>query len=321
MGETIPRPRIGVSSCLLGAEVRFNGGHSRCRFLTDELDRYVDWVPYCPEMEIGLGTPRETLRLTADGRLVNRSGTADHTAAMADLPLPGAPGQAGGYAALDGYVFKAKSPSCGIHGIARYADSGQPADHRGRGVFAQRVLARFPLLPAEDEGRLNDAVLREEFTERVFAAARLRDLLSGEWRPRDLVAFHARHKLQLLAHDPRRYRAAGRVVAGAGGLPRDQTEAAYRDLFQAAMAARATRGRNANALQHAFSRIGRELDRPRRDDLHARIEAYRRGADPLSVPVAILAHYASSGELPWLAGQTYLEPFPAALRLRHSIPR
>src|ERR1700731_1004633 len=205
------RPRVGVSSCLLGQGVRFNGGHKRYRFLTDELDPYVDWVPYCPEMEIGLGTPRETLRLTAGDRLVSRSGGADHTAAMAGLPLP---------AGLDGYVFKAKSPSCGIHGIPLYGASGQPADHRGRGVFARRMIARFPLLPAEDEGRLNDAVLREEFTERGFAFARLRDLFGALWEPRDLVSFHARHKLQLLAHDPARYRLAGRGVAPGGGAPR-----------------------------------------------------------------------------------------------------
>ena len=306
------RPRVGVSSCLLGEPVRFNGGHSRCRFLADELGPYVDWVPYCPEMEIGLGTPRETLRLTVDGHLVSRSGGADHTAAMAGLPLP---------SGLDGYVFKAKSPSCGIHGIPRYAPGGQPSDHRGRGVFAQRMIARFPLLPVEDEGRLNDAVLREEFTERVFAFARLRELLAAPWEPRDLVAFHARHKLQLLAHDPARYRRAGRIVAAAGSAPPVVTEAAYRDVFQAAMTTRATRGRNANALHHAFSGIGRELGARRRADLLARIESYRRGTDPLSVPIAILAHYASDGELPWLAGQTYLEPFPAALRLRHSVPR
>jgi uncharacterized protein YbgA (DUF1722 family)/uncharacterized protein YbbK (DUF523 family) len=306
------RPRVGVSSCLLGEPVRFNGGHSRCRFLTDELGPYVDWVPYCPEMEIGLGAPRQTLRLTAAGALVNRSGGADHTAAMAELPLP---------AGLDGYVFKAKSPSCGIHGIPRYAPGGQPADHRGRGVFAQRMMARFPLLPAEDEGRLNDAVLREEFTERVFAFARLRDLFSGPWEPRDLVCFHARHKLQLLAHDPARYRTAGRIVAAAGSAPREVTAAAYRDVFQVAMTSRASRGRHANALQHAFGQISSELGDRRRSDLAARIESYRRGADPLSVPIAILAHYASGGELPWLAGQWYLEPFPAALRLRHTVPR
>ena len=306
------RPHVGVSSCLLGEPVRFNGGHSRCRFLTEELDPFVDWVPYCPEMEIGLGTPRETLRLTADGRLVSRGGGTDHTAPMAALPLP---------AGLDGYVFKAKSPSCGIHGISRYGPSGQPSDRRGRGVFAQRVMARFPLLPAEDEGRLNDPVLREEFTERIFALARLRELFSGSWGSRDLVSFHARHKLQLLAHDPGRYRAAGRIVAASGGTPPEVTEAAYRDAFQAALTVRASRGRNANALHHASGRIGRGIGAQRRADLAARIESYRRGTDPLSVPVALLAHYASDGELPWLAGQTYLEPFPAALRLRHSLPR
>ena len=264
-------------------------------------------------MEIGLGAPRETLRLTVEGHLVSRAGGADHTAAMAALPLSGG---------LDGYVFKAKSPSCAIHGVPRYAPSGQPLDRRGRGVFARRVIARFPLLPAEDEGRLNDVVLREEFTERVFAFARLRVLLCGPWQPRDLVDFHARHKLQwLLAHDPARYRAAGRIVAVAGRANREVTEVAYRDVFQAAMKARATRGRNANALQHAFSVIGRELGGRRRTDLHARIESYRHGADPLSVPMAILAHYASDGALPWLAGQTYLEPYPASLALRHSVPR
>ena len=351
-------PRVGVSSCLLGEEVRFNGGHKRYRFLTDVLAPYVDWVPYCPEMEIGLGTPREPIRLTAAGRLVNRGGTADHTAAMAALPLP---------ADLDGYVFKAKSPSCGIRAIPRYRDDGQlsdgqpsdgqlsdgqpsdgqrddgqpsdgqrddgqpadgqpsdgqrddgqPADHAGRGLYASRVLSAFPLLAVEDEGRLNDAGLREAFAERIFAAARLRSVFSGSWSAGDLVAFHARHKLQMLAHDPMRYRSAGRVVAAAGTAPREQTVALYRDLFLAAMANQATRGRNANALQHAYSRIGRELDRPRRHDLVARIEAYRRGEEPLSVPIALLAHYALG--LPWLAEQTYLQPFPSSLRLRHSV--
>jgi len=181
------------------------------------------------------------------------------------------------------------------------------------------VLDRFPLLAVEDEGRLNDAGLREAFTERIFAAGRLRSLLGGPWEPRDLVEFHARHKLQMLAHDPVRYRSAGRIVAAAGSAPRTSTTAAYRDVFLTAMAGRATRGRNANALLHAYSRIGREVDRARREDLVGRIDAYRRGEEPLSVPVALLAHYASGGELPWLAAQTYLRPFPGALRLRHSV--
>ena len=304
------RPLVGVSSCLLGEEVRFNGGHKRHRFLTDELGPHVDWVAYCPEVSAGLGTPREPIRLTADGRLVNRSGTADHTSAVAALPLPSWD--------LDGYVFKAKSPSCGIRAIPRYGPDGS-AGSMGPGLYAARVLARFPLLAVEDEGRLNDTLLREAFVERVFAAARLRSLLAGALSARDLVGFHARHKLQLLAHDPARYRSAGRVVAAAGSAPPGRSAAAYRDLFLAALASPASRGRNANALQHAYGRIGRELDRPRRADLVARIEAYRRGEEPLSVPVALLSHYASGGGFGWLAEQTYLRPFPPGLRLRHAV--
>jgi uncharacterized protein YbgA (DUF1722 family)/uncharacterized protein YbbK (DUF523 family) len=311
------RPRVGVSSCLLGEEVRFNGGHKRFRFLTDELAPFVEWVPYCPEVEIGLGTPREPIQLTADGRLVNRSGTTDHTVAMASLPVP---------SGLDGYVFKAKSPSCGVWGIPRYRSDGPAADHAGRGLYSGRMLARFPLLAVEEEGRLNDPGLREAFVERVFAAARLRSLLDGSWESRDLVTFHARHKLQLLAHDPGRYRAAGRVVAAAGRVVAaagsgsvTSVAAEYRALFLAALAEQATCGRNANALLHAYSRIGQSLKQPRRSDLVARIEAYRRGEVPLGVPVALLAHYATGGDLPWLAEQTYLQPFPAELRLRHAL--
>jgi uncharacterized protein YbgA (DUF1722 family)/uncharacterized protein YbbK (DUF523 family) len=322
MAEHWDRPRVGVSSCLLGEEVRFNGGHKRYRFLTDDLDPYVNWVPYCPEVSIGLGTPREPIQLTVDGRLVNRTGTADHTGPMTALPLPPAE--------LDGYVFKAKSPSCGIRAIPRYGPDGQAAGH-GRGLYADRVLRAFPLLAVEDEGRLNDPGLREAFCERIFAAARLRRLFSAPWSAADLVAFHARHKLQLLAHDPARYRSAGQVVAAVGSAGLEWAEATYRDLFLAAMASPATPGRTVNALQHAGSRISRQLNgspepgresresREKRLDLAARIEQYGRGEVPLSVPVALLAHYASGGEFGWLAGQTFLMPFPAALRLRHAV--
>jgi uncharacterized protein YbgA (DUF1722 family)/uncharacterized protein YbbK (DUF523 family) len=298
------RPRIGVSSCLLGEQVRFDGGHKRHRFLADVLDRYVDWVPFCPEVAIGLGTPRETLKLTDDGRLINRSRTADHTAAMAGLPLP---------SDIDGYVFKAKSPSCGIHGIPRYSGHDQPADRHGRGVYAGRLMDACPLLPVEDEGRLTDNVLREAFVERIFARARLRELFAARWQPRDLVAFHARHKLQVLAHAPAAYRQAGRVVAGAGRRPRAAVQAEYGELFCAALDSSATRGRHANALLHAFSQVSAVLDDTRRKDLVDRIEAYQRGDTLISVPIALLAHHARGDGLRWLAEQTYLAPYPAAL--------
>ena len=313
------KPRIGVSSCLLGEEVRHDGGHRRHAFVADVLGAYVEWVPFCPEMAIGLGTPRETLRLTTSDHIVNRSGTADHTGAMADLPLPDG---------IDGYVFKAKSPSCGIHGIPRYAgagpgdagpgdarpgDAGQAADRRGRGVYAARVLEAFPLLPVEDEGRLTDAGLREAFVERIFAVARLRELFAARWQPRDLVAFHARHKLQLLAHDPARYRQAGRLVAQAGRGPRDEIERQYRETFCAALTSKATRGRHTNALLHAFGQVSELLDDVRRADITERIDAYRRGREPLGVPIALLTHHARGDGLSWLAEQTYLAPYPPGL--------
>src|SRR5690606_35919207 len=229
------RPRVAVSSCLLGEPVRHNGGHSRARFLTEELAPFVDWVPICPEMEIGLGTPRETLRLErAEGgpRLMTRRTRRDLTREMTRLAA-----ERSAALDVDGYVFKAKSPSCGVHGIPVYAGDAA-VTHRQRGLFAEAIIEAHPLLPVEDDGRLNDAVLREAFTERIFAHARLRELLESDWRPRDLVAFQSRHKMQLLAHSTTGYRETGRLVAQAGVRPREELAVAYGNAFRAAMAVR-----------------------------------------------------------------------------------
>lgn len=316
------RPRIAVSSCLLGEPVRYNGGHSRCRFLTDELSRHVEWVAVCPEMEIGLGTPRPTVRLRTDGHLVDRDGTADHTEAMVALAGRRLPDLAG----LDGYVLKSRSPSCGLRGIPRYASGqpgertdGQPVDRRSAGRFAAEIREALPLLPMEEDGRLNDDVLREHFVEQVFAHARLRALLDSDWRPRDLVGFHSRHKLQILAHDPTRCRLLGRVVAEAGVRPRAETALDYGRLFAEALAVRARRGRQVNALHHVFAPLSDRLDDTRRHDILDAIEAYRTGTAPLSVPVTLLHHHAVGESHEYVADQTYLAPFPADLRLRHHL--
>lgn len=305
------RPLVAVSSCLLGAPVRYNGGHSRDRFLAEELDRYVDWTPVCPEIEIGLGAPRPTLRLVTDGdevRLVTKDGTADHTEAMRAL----AGRRCDELAGVDGWVLKSRSPSCGLRGLPRYRN-GQPADRRGRGVFAERLTERLPQLPVEEEGRLHDDLLRAHFVERIFAQARLRTLLSGGWRPRDLVAFHTMHKLQLLAHDPERYHRLGRVVATAGAAPRERIEADYTELFAAALAVRPRRGRHANALLHVFGPISEHLDDARRHDIVAAIEDYHRGMVPLSVPMTLLRHHARGEHSAYLLAQTYFEPYPREL--------
>ncbi|MEU5987935.1 DUF523 and DUF1722 domain-containing protein [Spirillospora sp. NPDC047418] len=317
-----PRPRLAVSSCLLGAPVRYNGGHSRDRFLTGPLARHVDWVPVCPEIEIGLGAPRPSLHLLSDGRIVTKDRASDHTEAMAALADDRLPGLAD----IDGYVFKSRSPSCGLLSLPRYASGrpgertdGQPVDRRGRGVFAALVTDALPHLPIEEDGRLRDPVLREHFVERVFAHARLRELFAGDWRPRDLVAFHSRHKLQILAHDTVAYRDMGRIVAQAGTRPRQDVETDYRRAFAEAFAVRPKRGRHANALLHVLGPLSAHLDPTRRRDILLAIETYQRGEAPLSVPIALLRHHAEGEHLAYLAQQTYLDPYPADLLLRHHI--
>ncbi|GAA4598194.1 DUF523 and DUF1722 domain-containing protein [Planotetraspora phitsanulokensis] len=324
MGDV--RPRVAVSSCLLGEPVRFNGGHSRDRFLTGALSEHVDWVPICPEMEIGLGTPRETIRLerSAGGlRLMTRSSRVDLTDRMTALAESRAAGLD-----VDGYVFKAKSPSCGLHGIPIHAaGAGTPdaggarvdADRRNRGLFAGIVVGAHPLLAAEDEGRLRDTVLREAFVERIFAVARLRELLSGGWRARDLVAFHAAHKMQLLAHAPEIYRGLGRLVAEVGSRPRDVLAAEYGHAFRTALAARASVGRNANVLEHCLGMVGGHLGRIRRADVLEVIGAYRARLVALNVPVTLLRHHARGEGVAYVSDQTYFQPYPDDLGLRNHI--
>jgi uncharacterized protein YbgA (DUF1722 family)/uncharacterized protein YbbK (DUF523 family) len=308
----VSRPRIAASSCLLGEPVRFNGGHSRDRFLSGALDPYVDWVLICPEMEIGLGAPRETLRLEdspTGPRLMTRTTRADLTGRMTALATSRAADLD-----VDGYVFKAKSPTCGIHGVPLYRTQGPALNRRNRGLFADTVMRAHPLLPVEDEGRLRDTPLCEAFVERIFAHARLRELLSGDWRPRDLVAFHARHKMQLLAHDPELYREAGRIAARADERP----GAAYSEVFRRALARRTSLGRHVNVLHHCLGMLA--LDRARRDDLLAVIGSYRDGLLPLSVPVTLLRHHARGEGAAYLDEQSYFSPYPEALRLRNHVP-
>lgn len=315
---TFPRPLIGVSSCLLGAPVRYNGGHSRSRFLTDELDRHVSWLPICPEAEMGLGVPRPTLRLQRrDGqdRVISSkdgSDVSDELAGIADQHLAQ-------LRRLDGYILKNKSPSCGLYALPVFDDAAVRVDGKGRGAFARRLTDLLPSLPVEEQGRLSDPVLRELFAQRVFAHARLRALWESDWRPRDLVELHTRHKLQLMSHSPDGYRETGRIVARAGVVAREETVAAYTEAFHRAMAVVPSRGRHVNALQHAFGMLSALLDDPRRHDLLEAIQEYRREQVPLSVPVALLRHHCTAEDVAWTRDQTYLRPYPDELRLRHAV--
>ncbi|GIW44377.1 MAG: hypothetical protein KatS3mg077_1659 [Candidatus Binatia bacterium] len=313
------RPRIGISACLLGNAVRWDGGHKRDPFLTDTFGQFVEWVPVCPEVEVGLGVPRPTLRLEADGpevRLRMPSTGEDLT----DKMRRWAEKRTRDLAAdrLSGFVVKKDSPSCGMERVRVYTGHGPPR-RNGVGVFTAALRAAFPHLPVEEEGRLNDPRLRENFVERVFAYQRLHQLFRKRWTRGDLVAFHTAHKLQLLAHAPSRYRELGELVAHAKRWPRDELQARYAQGFMTALEVCATPRRHANVLQHMLGYLRKHIEAESRSELVELIEDYRRGLVPLIVPLTLLGHFVRRHRIEYLLGQTYLEPHPRELMLRNHV--
>ncbi len=311
--------RIGISACLLGQKVRYDGGHKRDGFLADTFGRYVEWVPVCPEVETGMGTPREAVRLMGSPdalRMVGVKSGTDHTDVMARYARRRAESLSS--ADLSGYVLKKDSPSCGMERVKVYDGHGMPA-RRGRGLFAAALLARFPDLPVEEEGRLSDPRLRENFIERVFAYRRLRDLFDGRWTVGSLVRFHTRHKLVLMAHAPRAYQALGRFVAGAKTLPRAEIATRYPADFMAALRVMATPRRQTNVLMHMVGYFKRTIDPASRDELLATIEDYRTGLVPLVVPLTLVRHHVRAQAVAYLADQVYLDPHPRELMLRNHV--
>jgi uncharacterized protein YbgA (DUF1722 family)/uncharacterized protein YbbK (DUF523 family) len=312
------RLRLGVSSCLLGEQVRFDGGHKHDRFLTDVLGRYVEWVPVCPELEVGMGVPRESVRLEGDPdapRMVGvRTGT-DHTAAMRRFAAARVRQLAG--LDLHGYVFKKGSPSCGMERVKLYGARGMPS-RRGRGLFAAAFMQALPLLPVEEEGRLHDPILRENFIERLFAYRRWRDLAATPTRGA-LVAFHTAHKFQILAHSPKDYAELGRLVGEQKGRRPAAVVAEYGEGFMRALAVHATPAKQVNVLQHLAGFCREHIDAADRKELAGVIDDYRRHLVPLVVPLTLLRHHVERHGVAYVCGQTYLEPHPKELMLRNHV--
>ena len=315
-----PRPiRIGISSCLLGQEVRFDGGHKRDSFLTGTFGRFVEWVPVCPEVESGFGTPRPAMRLVR----VNRNVRLLTVKTGVDLTEPMVEYAERRVAELSsedlsGYVLKKDSPSCGMQRVKIY-DSNGVAERSGRGLFAARLADGFRDLPIEEEGRLSDPALRENFVERVFAYWRLRGLFDGKWNLAALIGFHTAHKLILMAHSPEAYRQLGRLVAGAKSVARKDIERRYTSGFMAALTVVATPKRHTNVLQHMVGYLKDTLDRESKAELLAAVEDYRRELVPLIVPITLLRHYVRIHNIEYLAGQFYLDPHPRELMLRNHV--
>lgn len=312
--------RIGISACLLGERVRYDGGHKRDAFLTDVLGSYVEWTPVCPEVEMGLGIPRDSLRLVDDGdgaRLVTPKTGTDHTPPMLEYAA-GRLKDLGGMR-LSGYVLKRGSPSCGMERVRVYRN-GVPLNKKGTGVFASQLLRHFLHMPVEEEGRLANAALRENFVTRVFAYHRWQSSVEPNLSAATVQTFHRRHKFLLMARGPAGARLLGATLGAATRhASLSALASAYLSGFSSVMSRTPTRKGHTNVLQHLVGYISNRIDATDRRELTEVIDQYRRELLPLIVPVTLIRHYVRKLEIPYLADQAYLSPHPHELMLLNHV--
>ncbi|WON76073.1 2-thiouracil desulfurase family protein [Serratia sp. UGAL515B_01] len=309
---------IGISACLLGSSVRFDGGHKRCEFAVEQLAPYVQFEPICPEMAIGLPTPRPALRLIKSGQQTLLCNSSDRNVDLTDKMQQFSEQRVSSLQHLCGYIVCAKSPSCGMERVKVYDENGAGSRKSGVGLFTAELMRQFPWLPVEEDGRLNDPVLRENFVERVFALYELNTLWHKGLTRGGLIAFHSRYKLLLLAHSQPEYRELGRFVAGIEKWDSlDAFAVEYRQRLMTLLAHKATRRNHTNVLMHVQGYFRNQLSGAQRQELAQLIERYRQGVQPLLAPITLLKHYMAEYPDSYLAQQRYFEPYPEALRLRY----
>ena len=314
------KPRIAISACLTGHNVRYNGGHKSSDLCRTQLEEHFDWLPVCPEVAIGLGVPRDPIRLVGDPEhpavVGTRNPGMDVTGPLASYGEQMA-------AELDdicGYIFMQKSPSCGLERVKVYQDNGHPAAQGGRGAYAAAFCARRPDLPVEEEGRLHDPVLRENFISRVYAYADWQRLLTEGLSRGALVRFHSRYKYLLMANNPQAYRQLGRLL---GSMSRDDDPQVigprYFSQLMQALRRCASRGTHGNVLQHLSGYFKDALTQQDKAELQHIIDQYQQGVVPLVVPLTLLKHYLRKHPDPYLQQQAYLQPHPDSLGLRNAV--
>lgn len=310
------KPGLGVSACLMGMPVRFDGGHMQNTFLQDYLAKYVDYVAVCPEVEAGFATPRPAMQLRLRDKSINlvmsKAPDQDVTAQMQKY----AESKIDTLAELDGFIFKKNSPSCGVFRVPVVVNKTGYREKNGRGLFAEAFIKRFPLIPVEEEGRLNDAALCENFIERVYAYRRWKEIENAESNVSALIEFHARHKLMLMARGSHYYQELGRMVAGTTLADLAHRRHAYIHRFMEVMAYIAPRGRQVNVLQHIMGYLKQVLNHEDKQELLSIFEAYRMAQLPLITPLILLRHHLRVHPQPYIGEQHYLAPFPEQLALR-----
>ena len=305
---------VGVSRCLLGDQVRFDGGHKRSRYLTDTLGDYFDWRPVCPEVEAGMSTPRKPIRLVEENseiRVLGHDGN-DYTEALSSV----AENRLAGLrkVGIRGFIFKKDSPSCGAFRVKLYR--GKQARRDGVGVFAAYIQEHWPNLPVEEEGRLNDARLRENFLQRVFHYDRWQDFLSDAPTVARLMKFHATHKYLFLSHNQEASRQLGRIVAKATTEKLDESLRQYEDLMMSALSRPTSVRKQINTIQHLMGFVKKQISREEKEEFKTLLEQYRNQVVPLITPLTLLRHHLRKSQSEWAKGQQYLDPYPAQLALR-----
>jgi uncharacterized protein YbgA (DUF1722 family)/uncharacterized protein YbbK (DUF523 family) len=310
------RVRLGISSCLLGNAVRWNSGHKLDRYLTRTLGQFVDYVPVCPEVEAGFGVPRESMRLVGDPetpRLVTFKTKTDKTDQM--LRWARKRVKELEKADLHGFIFKSDSPSSGMIRVKVYTEKGMPVK-KGVGMFAREFMDHFPLIPAEDDGRLHDPKIRENFIERIFSLRRWRQTVDNGRNMGNLVDFHTRNKLLILSHSPKHYKEMGKLVAEGKRMPMKDLYAQYETALMEALTFKTTPKKNLNVLQHLMGYFKKQLSRDEKQELLDVFERYRQEFVPLVVPLTLINHFVRKYDQPYLKSQTYLNPHPVQLKLR-----
>lgn len=312
--------KIGVSSCLLGEKVRWNGDHKQDRYVREILGNYFEYVPVCPEMEVGMGVPRETVALYGtleEPKMISKKSKIDWTERM-NRYLKDRINQLT-HDELSGYIFKSKSPSCGIARVPVFSETDRSKAMHGAGMFANAFIKNFPLVPIEDEGRLNDAKIRENFIVRVFCFNRLQKLFSKGFSKGAVVDFHTRHKFLLLAHSRNHYSELGKLVANVNSLNPKQFKTKYSELFMEALAYKSTAKKNADVLLHMMGFLKKVLTKGEKEDILSNIEDYRKELLPLIVPVTLIRHQVKKYKVEYLLDQIYLNPHPKELMLRNHV--
>ena len=310
------RLKLGISSCLLGEEVRWNAGHKLDRYLTYTLGQFVDFVPVCPEVEAGFGVPRESLRLVGDPeapRLVTFKTKEDKTEPM--LKWAGRRVKELEKEDLCGFIFKSDSPSSGMIRVKVYSEKGMP-EKKGVGMFAREFMSHFPRIPVEDDGRLHNPEIRENFIERIFTLRRWRQTLAKKATMGGLVEFHTRNKLLILSHSPKHAGLMGKLVAEGKGLPISDLFSRYEKILMEGLALKTTLKKNMNVLQHMMGYFKKQLTSDEKQELLEVYDQYYQGLVPLLVPLTLMNHYVRKYDQPYLKEQTFLNPHPVELKLR-----